>query len=87
MSQCRVCKQDDESPGDRQMIKYGVRHYAHAACALRKWGAAFFDRLTPYQATRFPYLVAVRASVSAALERRAQQYVVASLPQPRRPTE
>lgn len=66
---CQVCKQGCNSDA---LIKYSVRHYAHPECAMKKWGSAFFDRLTPWQcAHRFPYLVAAKAGHSKALEARA----------------
>ena len=67
MGTCRVCKQDGAE------IKYGVRHYAHAECALEKWGGAFFKRLTPWQASMFPYFAAKRANVLTELEARIKE--------------
>jgi hypothetical protein len=72
MSTCRVCKQPER---DAALIKYGVRHYAHPRCALAKWGARFFLRLTPWQCTRFPYFVAREFGVQDALAERARQAV------------
>ena len=46
LSTCRVC---GKSEIDGDMIKYGVRHYAHPACGLKRWGAGFFDRLKDWQ--------------------------------------
>jgi hypothetical protein len=50
------------------LIKYGVRHYAHADCALTRWGASFFDRLPDWPLKRFPVLSAERAGLLPALE-------------------
>jgi hypothetical protein len=73
MATCRLCKARGDSATEGRLIKYEVRHYAHAACALRKWGDAFFDRITPWQAShQFPYMVAKRMGHAEALERRAQ---------------
>lgn len=69
MSTCRVCG-NYGSPSGSPMIKYSTRHYAHADCALRKWGAAFFDRLTPWQLRQFPALAAAEAGLFDELERR-----------------
>jgi hypothetical protein len=67
MSTCRVC-----GDHDGHLIKYSVRHYAHPQCAMNKWGAAFFERLTPWQCARqFPYLAAKRAGHGDALIARA----------------
>lgn len=56
------------------MIKYSTRHYAHPKCALDKWGADFFQRLTPWQCrTQFPFLVARKAGCLADLENRAKE--------------
>lgn len=65
MSACRLC---DVYTG--QLIKYGVRHYAHPECGLKKWGAAFFDRLTPWQLSRFPVIPAKEAGLYDELARR-----------------
>lgn len=70
--QCRVCKINSPS---NKLVKYGVRHYAHPDCALKKWGASFFDRLTPWQAKhQFPALIAAEYGVTDALLKRAEQY-------------
>ena len=66
---CRLCK---DFYREVPLIKYSVRHYAHADCALKKWGAAFFDRLTPWQcAHQFPYMVAVKFGHEKALKARS----------------
>ncbi|WP_411887390.1 hypothetical protein [Hydrocarboniphaga effusa] len=70
---CRVCKESELEKGHYPLVKYSVRHYAHADCALKKWGAAFFDRLTHYQLTRFPALAASRVGLSDELGRRIEQ--------------
>lgn len=49
---CRLC---GESSLDRELFKYGVRHYACAPCGFRRFGAAFVDRLPLYQVERLPY--------------------------------
>ena len=69
MNICRFCKEYGDD-----LVKYGVRHYAHADCAMKEVGAAFFDRLTPWQATKFPYFAAKRAGHEAALEARCAEY-------------
>lgn len=65
---CRVC--GESAAG---LVKYSVRHYVHADCAMKKWGAAFFARLSPWQASRFPYLSAVAVGAEKALTARAEQ--------------
>lgn len=77
MGTCRVCKNEEASRGP--LIKYSVRHYAHADCALAKWGAGFFDRLTSFQLSQFPFHSAQRAGLLGELERRLT-------PTPRRAT-
>lgn len=69
MNTCRFCK----GYGD-DLVKYGVRHYAHAKCALEAKGAAFFDYLTDWQCTRFPVIAAKRAGVLTELKARCEQY-------------
>jgi len=71
VAQCRICKKYET--GRRALIKYSVRHYAHPKCALDKWGAEFFQRLTPWQCRAFPLMVAKRAGLLEELEYRAGQ--------------
>jgi hypothetical protein len=70
MNTCRFCKNHDQD----QLVKYGVRHYAHAKCGLKAMGAAFFDRLTPWQATQFPYFAAKDAGLEQALIARCNEH-------------
>ena len=72
MSTCRVCGGYLE-PAGNPLIKYSLRHYAHAECGLKKWGDAFFDRMHPWQARNFPYLTALRLGHERALVARAEQ--------------
>ena len=67
MSTCRICKSSDGP-----LIKYGVRHYAHAACGLNKFGATFFDRLSDWQLDKFPAIVAIRAGMFNTLVEKAR---------------
>ena len=71
INHCRLCGESEYTEYHKQtLIKYGVRHYVHAECALKKWGAEFFDRLTPHQAERFPYMAAKKFGVVKELEKR-----------------
>ncbi len=72
MNTCRVCKVAVYGP-EPKLIKYSVRHYAHPECALNRWGAAFFDRLTDWQLTRFPAMAAAEAGLFDELVRRAKE--------------
>ena len=50
MQTCRFCKSwKDED----QMVKYGVRHYAHFACYLD--AGKKLEDLHPWQVSQFPY--------------------------------
>lgn len=73
MNTCRFCKKDEDE-GNFPLIKYGVRHYAHADCGLKAKGAEFFDNLTDWQCTQFPYIAAKKAGVANVLEARCAQY-------------
>jgi hypothetical protein len=69
MTTCRVCGEGASLERARgKLIKYGVRHYAHADCALTRWGASFFDRLRDWPLKRFPAMNAERAGLLQALE-------------------
>lgn len=63
MNTCRLCRDWHGT-----LVKYGVRHYAHPECALTRWGAAFFEKLSPWQLRQFPVLVAHKHNVLLALE-------------------
>jgi hypothetical protein len=65
MAACRVC---GESHNNVRMIKYSTRHYAHADCALKKYGAEFFNRLNHHQLGNFPIMIARKAGLRQELE-------------------
>lgn len=67
---CRLCGKAGYEHHKYPLIKYSTRHYAHADCALAKWGAVFFNRLTSRQASLFPALAAIEAGVVDALKAR-----------------
>lgn len=69
INHCRLCHADCEQSWD-PLIKYGIRHYAHASCGLKRWGAAFFDRLHGWQIEHFPYFTAKKLGFAEELERR-----------------
>lgn len=58
MNTCRVCKKIDGEKHRYPMVRYGKRHYAHADCGLMRDGAAFFEKLSPYQLSQFPAMAA-----------------------------
>ena len=62
---CRLCGEITLRKG---LVKYSTRHYAHPHCALSKWGPAFFARLTPWQASQFPAIVASKFGLLKDLE-------------------
>lgn len=62
---CRLCHKFDE-----HLVRYGIRHYAHADCGLQKWGAQFFNKLSQYECEQFPAMVASRHKLLPALEAR-----------------
>lgn len=62
MNTCRFCKTSGEP-----LIKYGVRHYAHARCMLTVWGADTWDRLHLWQLENFPFRIAQRAGLGQSL--------------------
>jgi hypothetical protein len=66
---CRLCgdwHEHERGP----MVRYAVRHWAHADCALKKWGAKFFDRLHLWQLENFPALIANRHGLYEELGKR-----------------
>lgn len=65
MNTCRFCK--DWHEGKYGLVKYGVRHYAHADCGLKAKGSAFFDLLSDWQLNQFPYFAAKDCGLDASL--------------------
>lgn len=51
---CRVCKQY----GGEYQAKYSVRHYAHFACGLKRWGAEFLNMIPLHEVGRMPFMLA-----------------------------
>jgi hypothetical protein len=64
---CRFCKKY-ENEGRFKLVKYGVRHYAHADCGLEARGVGFLDSLTDWQCTQFPYRAAADAGTDILAE-------------------
>lgn len=73
MSVCRLCKKWDEP-----LFKYGTRRYAHADCALQKWGAKFLDMIPAHQIGRLPYRALRGAGVEALAMRLWEEHKEAS---------
>ena len=71
MNACRLCTPAPIRSKYGAPFKYGPRHYAHAECGLRKWGAEFFDKLSAAQLGDFPYFAAVEFGVTAELTERS----------------
>jgi hypothetical protein len=65
---CRFCGRYNEP-----LIKYGVRHYAHAACAFEKLGAAFLDRINPSRLGELPYFELEKRGLLKEVERRMKE--------------
>ena len=68
MSTCRVCKK--YILAQEQQFKYGARHYAHGACGLRKFGAAFLDMIPAHRLGSLPYIAVSDAGLLSEVERR-----------------
>lgn len=57
MNTCRFCKDYNNAA---PLFKYGVRHYAHAACGVKKFGfIPFLDKLPVHQIKALPYRLCV----------------------------
>jgi hypothetical protein len=70
MSTCRLCDDWRTNATTGPLVKYSVRHYAHADCALTRWGAGFFDRLALWPLMNFPAHAAARHGLLGELEAR-----------------
>ncbi len=49
---CRLCKDDDLN---RELFRYGIRHYCHAECGFRRWGDDFLRKIPAHEIGRLPY--------------------------------
>jgi hypothetical protein len=58
---CRFCKL---GALDSDMVKYGVRHYAHPVCLYRAKGIEAIDALQTWQIRHLPVLLMMEAGVS-----------------------
>ena len=67
VTHCRVCKKADYEAHQYPMVRYALRHNAHADCLLERDGAAAFGKLSPYQLTRFPAFAVMEAGLESAL--------------------
>jgi hypothetical protein len=66
MSTCRFCKEYGDN-----LLKYEVRHYAHAKCLLDAKGAAAFDFFHRWQLEHeWPYGPIVKAGLQKEFEAR-----------------
>lgn len=69
MNTCRLCYHPEGRNGHYKLIKYSVRHYAHADCGLKARGVAFLANLTDWQCyAEFPYKAARDHSKAAEAE-------------------
>lgn len=66
---CRLCRRPD---GNK--FRYGSRHYAHAECGLKRWGAGFFGKLHLWQLNEFPVFAAKAAGLWPELQRAIAQH-------------
>lgn len=72
---CRFCKDWRENKyGD--LIKYGVRHYAHADCGLKAKGTKFFDALPEWRLQQFPIFAAKDTGFLPELQKRTEGFKV-----------
>ncbi len=75
MSNCRICGRIENSGSEyssgESLIWYSKRHAVHASCGMQKWGAEFFDRLTPKQCYEtLPYLLVKKLGLEEAFDAR-----------------
>lgn len=68
MATCRFCgKYDGQDEHGLDLIKYGVRHYAHPDCLLKAKSAGTWIRLHDWQLGQFPVFAAKRAGLYESL--------------------
>ena len=60
---CQFCKQHADTDN---LVKYGVRHYAHAVCAYKAKGEAWIAGLHRWQREQLPAMALVKAGLPLA---------------------
>lgn len=60
-AQCRFCK---ETAPQSEMMKYGVRHHAHAVCLYQHRGIEAIDALHTWQLRHLPIVAMMGAGVT-----------------------
>ena len=64
MADCRFCNVfDPKIP----LIKYGVRHYAHAECFLKRKGLDGLRKLPLFQLESFPIMTVLKVGIAPIL--------------------
>jgi len=72
LNTCRLCKKSEVGEYSTSLIKYGVRHYVHAECGLKKWGAVFLDMIPAHEVGRLPWRAVKAAGLLPEVERRVK---------------
>ena len=71
---CRFCK---ETAPQSEMVKYGVRHHAHAVCLYQRRGIEAIDALHTWQLRHLPIVAMMGAGVTLDQVRAWQVRIVA----------
>ena len=65
---CRFCRLGDREDEHRmELVKYGVRHYAHPDCLLKAKREGAWTLLHDWQLEQFPYFAAKRQGLDESL--------------------
>ncbi len=63
MNTCRFCKRTSYEHGAGELVRYGVRHYAHGPCLYRARGLASIVRLPRWMIEQLPVFLMQREGV------------------------
>ena len=75
LNQCRLCHRWECSVETGPMLKYGVRHYAHARCGFVRWGVDWFNKQPRWVMEQFPYFTAKALGIEKYLRERLAEVV------------
>ena len=75
LNQCRLCHRWECSVETGPMLKYGVRHYAHASCGLSRWGIEWLDKQPKWVMGQFPIFSAQHLGILDYLRKRVAEVV------------
>lgn len=64
LNACRLCS---DRSSQRNVVRYGIRHYCHAECGFDRWGDDFLRRIPAHEIGALPYRLILVSETRKAL--------------------